>query len=202
MVRRELIAPAICRIGLLVCLALSGTALGQAEAAKPPEPQTAKQAQAFKEFTALVQQYVDLHKKLEASLPSLGPKEPQEKIVERKKALAEKLRQSRSAAKRGDIFASEIAEEFRHLIRRELEGPKGANPRKTIHQGEPLKPRRLRVNDSYPESLPATTVPPSLLLALPQLPKEVEYRIVGRDWVLLDIEANLIVDFIHEALPK
>ena len=70
-----------------------------------------------------------------------------------------------------------------------------------MRQGDPVKPFRLRVNDTYPDTLPATTVPPALLLTLPQLPKEVAYRIVGRELVLQDVEANLIVDFVHEALP-
>ena len=203
MIRQKLIAYAVRCIGLALCLSVvAAPATGQTEAAKPQEQQTAKQLRVFKEFADLVQQYVDLHRKLEASLPALGPKEPQEKIVERQKALSGRIKEARAAAKRGDIFAPEIAEEFRHLIRQELQGPKGSNSRKTIRDGEPIKPRRLRVNDLYPEALPTTTMPPSLLLNLPQLPKEVEYRIVGRDWVLLDIEANLIVDFIHEALPK
>jgi hypothetical protein len=186
-------------LGLVV---FPGDAYGQAEAPKPQDSRAAKQERAFKEFAQLVQQYVELHKQLEASLPPLGPKETQEEIVERKTSLAQKLREARSAAKKGDVFAPEIAEEFRRLIRIELRGPKGSHARKTIHQGEPLKPLRLRVNDTYPEGLPVTTVPPTLLLKLPQLPQEVAYRIVGRDLVLQDIEANLIVDFIHEALPK
>ncbi|MGH9509034.1 MAG: hypothetical protein ACRD2M_03785 [Terriglobales bacterium] len=171
----------------------------------PPDSQsskTAKREQAFKEFTEHVQKYIELRKKLDASLPALGPKEPQEKIVERTKALAEKIQLARANAKRGDLFAPEIAEEFRHLIRSELQGAKGANARKTIREGDPVKSLRLRVNDAYPEALPVTTVPPALLLKLPELPQEVAYRIVGRDLVLLDVDASLILDFIRKALPE
>ena len=191
------------RLVLVVCLvAFTGAAYGQAVAPKPEPPQSAEQARAFQQFAELVRQYIDLRKKVEASLPRLGSKEPQDKIVERQQAFAQKIREARAGAERGDIFAPEIAEEFRHLIRREFQGPKGSNARKTMRQGDPVKPFRLRVNDTYPETLPATTVPPTLLLILPQLPKEVAYRIVGRDLVLQDIEANLIIDFVHEALPK
>jgi hypothetical protein len=190
------------RLALVFCLvAFTGAACGQAAVPKQQAPQSAKQARAFKEFAQLVQQYVDLRNKVGASLPRLGSKEPQEKIVERQQAFAQKIREARAGAKRGDIFAPEIAEEFRRLIRRELQGPKGPNARKTMRQGDPVKPFRLRVGDTYPETLPATTVPPTLLLKLPQLPEEVAYRIVGRDLVLQDVEANLIVDFVHEALP-
>ena len=190
-------------IGFALCLVVfPGAAYGQAGTAEAQDSHAAKQARAFKEFSDLVQQYVELRKKLDASLPPLGAKETQEAIVEHQKALAQKIRGERSAAKKGDVFAPEIAEEFRRLIRIELRGPKGSRARKTIRQGEPLKPLRLRVNHTYPEGLPVTTVPPTLLLKLPQLPQEVAYRIVGRDLILLDVEADLILDFIHDALPK
>ena len=44
-------------------------------------------------------------------------------------------------------------------------------------------------------------MPPSLLMALPQLPRELDYRIVGRDLVLHDVNADLVVDIIPNALP-
>ena len=191
------------RFALVFCLfAFTGAASGQAVASKPQAPKKDKLALAFKEFTELVQQYMELRKQLNASLPRLGSRESQEHIVAHQQAFAQKIREARPGAKRGDIFEPEIAEEFRRLIRREFRGPKGPNARKTIRQGNPVKPFRLRVGDTYPETLPVTTMPPALLLALPQLPEGVAYRIVGRHLVLQDVDARLIVDFIHDALPK
>ncbi len=191
------------RFALVFCLAVfTGAACVQAVASKSQAKQKDKQARVFQEFTELVQQYMELRKELDASLPRLGSKESQEHIVAHQQAFAQKIREARADAKRGDIFAPEIAEEFRRLIRREFQGPKGSNARKTIRQGDPVKPFRLRVGDAYPETLPVTTMPPALLLALPQLPEGVAYRIVGRDLILQDVDARVIVDFIHEALPK
>jgi len=93
------------------------------------------------------------------------------------------------------------SEEFRRVIRSVFQGPKGASVRKTIRQGEPIQDRHLTINSEYPERLPVTTVPPTLLLRLPQLPPEVAYRIIGHDFVLEDIEARVVVDFIPGALP-
>jgi hypothetical protein len=42
----------------------------------------------------------------------------------------------------------------------------------------------------------------ALLWALPALPGELEYRIVGRDLVLWDEHAALIIDFIPNAFPE
>ena len=44
-------------------------------------------------------------------------------------------------------------------------------------------------------------MPPTLLRQLPDLPNELAYRIIGRALALQDIKANLIVDFIPNAIP-
>jgi hypothetical protein len=59
----------------------------------------------------------------------------------------------------------------------------------------------MSINGTYPDDLPQTTVPPSLLLRLPQLPPEVAYRIIGHDFVLQDTEARLVIDYIPAAIP-
>jgi hypothetical protein len=51
----------------------------------------------------------------------------------------------------------------------------------------------------WPEEVPFDYVPPSLLRALPTLPQELQYRIIGRSLVLWDHHANLIVDFLPGA---
>lgn len=59
----------------------------------------------------------------------------------------------------------------------------------------------LRVNYPYPEADELIEMPPTLLLKLPQLPKQVKYRYVGRSLLLVDRENGLIVDFMTGALP-
>ena len=48
----------------------------------------------------------------------------------------------------------------------------------------------------------AVPTPPCVLAVLPPLPDELQYRFVGRDLVLVDIEANLIVDVLPEAISS
>ena len=64
-------------------------------------------------------------------------------------------------------------------------------------------PRRppLKVNVPYPERAALATVPPLILNRLPPLPEGIEFRFMGRDLILRDTSANLIVDLIHEAVP-
>ena len=42
---------------------------------------------------------------------------------------------------------------------------------------------------------------PALLHALPPLPRELEYRIVDADLVLIDLRADLVVDILENAMP-
>jgi hypothetical protein len=46
------------------------------------------------------------------------------------------------------------------------------------------------------------TMPPGLLKVLPALPKELEYRIIGRDLVLRDVDASLIIDYVPNVIPR
>jgi len=60
----------------------------------------------------------------------------------------------------------------------------------------------LYVNKPYPEKIPITTMPPTLLQRLPKLPKRIEYRVVGEDLVLEDMESRLVIDIFSGAFPN
>jgi hypothetical protein len=59
----------------------------------------------------------------------------------------------------------------------------------------------MHVNDVFNDDVPLTTTPPTLMLMLPELPPGLAYRFVGRDLVLKDIKAELVVDLIPNAIP-
>jgi hypothetical protein len=151
----------------------------------------------FGDFSQRVAQYLKLRK----SLPQQHTTKRQEEIVDRRHALAQAIRESRADAKQGDLFTPEISAQFLRVIRGTLQGSDASNVRKTIRQGEPVEGVHLAVNAAYPEHLPMTTVPPTLLLRLPLLPEKIVYRIVGHDLVLQDSEARLVIDFIPGAFP-
>lgn len=174
--------------GLL--LALGVVAAPQTRSLNKPPP-------GFDDFTQRVQQYMKLRK----TLPNERTTKRQEQIVDRRHSIADAIREARPAAKQGDIFTPESTPEFLKVIRGTLLGSKAVNVRKTIRQGEPVTGVHLTVNGPYPEHLPRTTVPPTLLLRLPRLPDKLAYRIVGHDFVLQDTEARLVVDLIPGALP-
>ena len=116
-------------------------------------------------------------------------------------SLASAIQAARADAREGDIFSPEARSEFRRIIVSELAGPNGKSARALIQEDRPRK-LFLRVNAVYPGGVPLAAVPPSLLSSLPRLPREVEYRFVNRDLILLDVSANLIVDFIRDVVPR
>ena len=187
---------------LATVLLLARAPIARGQNASPPSPkEEAKNSAEFKEFLYRVQAYVTLHKKVGSSLPALKPTALPEMINAHQQALAREIREARPQAKRGDIFSEKSRAAFRRAVRDEFRGPQGGLARKTIQQGEPLKEVHVRVNGTYPDGVPFTTVPPTLLLRFPKLPDEVAYRIVDRDLILLDVEANLVIDSIHEIFP-
>jgi hypothetical protein len=164
-------------------------------------PRVSEEARDLKTFTDRVQAYVKMQKGLEASLPSLKPTKDAAQIVEHQHALARKIADARRDARQGDIFTHEVTERFRKIIRKAFQGPEGRLARRTIQQDTPFKVVVLRVNDVFPDDIPLTTTPPTLLLKLPELPPELAYRFVGQDLALKDIKAGLIVDLIPNAIP-
>jgi hypothetical protein len=166
----------------------------QQAAARPPSDA------AFKPFLDQAKAYVELRKRQESGLPPLKTTDQPEKLHEHRVLLAKKIQRARSGAKRGDVFAgSEGA--FRKQIAEAFSGSQGRSLKRTIVQGEPVK-LELHVNDVYPERIPVTTVPPTLIQQLPRLPEGMEYRIVDRDFILEDAKSRLVVDFIPDALPE
>jgi hypothetical protein len=153
-----------------------------------------------KEFYARVSRYLDLRKKEAGSPPK--PTKSAVKLEDSKNAMAEKIRAARADAKQGDIFTPEIEAYFRKRIAAALKGRNGAKIRSSLRHAEPVQGVQLHVNQPYPDGVPLQSVPPSLLLNLPRLPKDLEYRIMGHDLALHDIAPNLIVDFIPGTIPS
>lgn len=171
----------------------------QTQPAQNPSPDL--KSPGFQEFSDRVQKYVQLHKSVEATVPKLKTTNEPELIVAHQKILARKLKAARLHAKRGDIFTVAAREAFRKAMSSEFQGPQAPHAKATMKQGAPLGKLHLHINEVYPESIPYTSVPPTMLQNLPKLPEEVAYRAVSSDLVLLDVKANLVVDYIPGIIP-
>ncbi len=159
------------------------------------------QAAVLKDFETRLQGYMQLHD--DAARGSAKPKETEDpgEIAGRQEILAARIAALRTGAKHGDIFTAEIRDRFRRMLAPELKGEEGRDAKEVLKDDAPPSGSvPLKVNAEYPDGLPRPTVPANLLLNLPRLPKVLVYRIVGKHLVLLDIDANLIVDYIPNAI--
>jgi hypothetical protein len=158
-----------------------------------------------KEFDQRVADYLDIRKRAVAQVPALKPKSEPEQIAAHKDALMKALRTARTDAQKGDILVPSVQKHILEVIRSEMRGRDGLPVKKTVEQGNPAlegpAPPAVKVNGIYPDSAPVSTMPPTLLLRLPNLPKQLSFRFVGKHLVLLDTDAGLIVDYIPNALP-
>ncbi len=177
---------------LVVCPAVHASASGQ-------KVRVNQDALLVDEFQKKVADYVKLHRDAAAKVPPLKSTDSPTRIDEYQRALASMIRAARPQARQGDVFTSPIAAEFRRLIKITMRGPQANLIHASLRRGEPVS-LTVSVNDAYPPTVPLQTAPSSLLLNLPKLPPEVEYRVVGHNLVLRDVAANLIVDFLPGAV--
>ena len=158
-----------------------------------PELHTSE-AQAVVAFKDRITEYVALHEKLEATLPKLPDKSNPEQLNSHQLALGDLIKDARRDAKQGDFFTPDVQDMVKRVVRQVLAGPDGKVVKASIMDENPGVPKIL-VNERYPSSIPLSTMPPQLLEPLPPLKGELEYRFVGPRLILVDTEADIILDF-------
>jgi hypothetical protein len=152
-------------------------------------------------FQKRAKDYVKLREGLEEKMPKLSQEAKPEEIQTHKTQFQERVRAARAGAKRGDVFTPEATALIRKLIKDEFVGRDRVEFRDTVLREAENKAVPLRINYPYPESQELLEMPPTLLLRLPQLPKQLRYRFVRQNLLLVDRENGLIVDYMTNALP-
>jgi hypothetical protein len=169
------------------------------KATKAAARQTEQENEAIRHFQKAAAKYADLHAALMSRLGG-------QKAVTAQ-ALADAIRANRVKARPGDILLPEVQPVLKRLIAEQLKGPDTLAARKAVSEGNPTEVADqmavvVGVNAAYPVGAQRSTVPSSLLQALPALPECLHYRFVGRDLVLVDDVAQIIVDFLPAAAPS
>ena len=197
---------------MLEALAVSIALSGGAAVAVPQEhrdhdaPRLEIPADEAEDFLEEVEEYVEVRRKAREELPKLKDEAEPADVTAYAKQLTTNIARRRKGAKQGDVFKPKVAAAFRRLCRDHL--ARHPDERKTVlTEGNPtgdeerIGAPRVAVNGQYIPASPLSTVPPTLLLSLPTLPDEVEYRFIGRSLILRDTVANLIIDFVPNAVP-
>ena len=197
------------RSAILAMLVLAVAASAPAQIQPLPTPTSAvpilQEIVATQAFEERVIQYVTLHRLLEGPLPQLWVTRDMAHLQMSVRGLALRIRTARANAHQGDLLRPDVARMFRHRIATCLPAAEWAAiladnaAEAEDEEGMPAAPPALHVNMVWPEEVPFGFVPPQMLAALPRLPVELQYRIIGTALVLWDHHANLIVDFMPDA---
>jgi hypothetical protein len=192
--------------GLVVALVVGAPSQAAAQAAPKPAPQAPARpdgvnpyAAATKAFLDRVAEYMKFHNNVEKMVPPITQTSSPEEIAKREAALGAMLIKQRPDAKEGDFFIKEYQPHLIKIIRDDFAKRPMAD-RKALLVELP-KDVKIGVNMVYPPVLPLATFPANLLKALPELPKGLEYRIVGQDLILRDVTGNVIVDVLRGVVP-
>jgi len=212
----------------VACGLTTAPAAAQTAAPKPPAPKvsTATKEKAAEQnanpdaivladFQKRIDAYMAIHKDAAKDAPPLKETKNPGEIKAAQDALGVKIRAARMTARQGEIMTPEIQNKFRRLMYPVVTSPApqgtvGREVKKDIKEElkenteerkeEGGKPVVLKVNARYPEDTPLPTTPPQVLMNLPKLPEQLEYRIIGKNLIIRDVEANIIVDFVPNAI--
>ena len=176
-------------VAALVCLA-AGLAPACAARVEPADPLLAQR----------IDTYMTLRDEAADAAGRVEENRDPEVIVDAMAGLRAEIQARRSAAREGDILGGPVAERLRTALRMRLGQDDGAALLARVEAVQPDE-TDLRVNQRYPRGEPRPSTPNELLEALPRMPSLLSYRFVGRDLLLLDRPAALIVDVLRDALP-
>jgi hypothetical protein len=179
------------------------TAVPQAITTHPcPVVDTIQEDPALATFNGRIADYVALHERLEGPLPPQQISSDMRVVRQAMDDLARGVKAARRGARRGDIFTPEVAALFRVRIAKCLPPDEMDMIITEREEEDPVRLPAIHVNDRWPKGVPFIFEPPQLLSALPRIPEELQYRIVGHALVLWDHHADLIVDILPDAFAK
>ena len=159
--------------------------------------QNSPDARVLGDFKVRVEKYDELRKKADNSAPPMKESNDSAKIKDAQNGLAERIGAARAGVKPGEIFTPEIAAVFKRLLRPEA---KQHTTKEVLKEDKP-EIVSFKVNGPYPDKEPVVTMPPNVLAAMPALPKDIEYRFIEKHLILRDSRANLIIDYVLNAIP-
>jgi hypothetical protein len=160
---------------LLPTLLLSATVASARTIAPTRQETNQHQELAVAQFMAAVNAYIEWHRVLANPLADLTHGADPEQTMRARRTHRSLIREARALAARPKLFTPCVSEYLRNQIRLAV-------------SGFPPDP------DYWPLS--------AVLGTLPELPVEMNYRFDGSDLVLLDVDADLVVDVLEDALPS
>ena len=156
-------------------------------------------AELVSDFQRRAARYMQLHDKIQKQgTPQKQRDDVGENLVSQQ-ALAMRIRFARHDARPGDLFTPGITLALRRALDPEIRGAAALRVRESIREDAPAT-FVLVVNGSFPEGGSRSTMPGNVLRILPTLPTGLEYRIIDTHLVLIDLEADIVVDYMLDIM--
>jgi len=176
---------ALCTLAILTLLVPGATV---------PRPDLQDGARVLAAFQQHIAEYLEIHRMAAAGLgDSILCADPEE-LFRQSATLAAAIREARPAHE-GNVFTAAIAPAFRARIAAAVHAAPIAPPAADDEEERVLEVHATILAGRWTYSwLP-------ILRTLPDLPAELEYQLVGRHLVIVDVGANLIVDILRDAVP-
>lgn len=115
--------------------------------------------------------------------------------------LAARIRELRPHAAEGDVFSPAMSAVIRERLARAFDPTEVDITLSSLYaEGLPTS-TAVRINHGCARDV-LVAAPVGVLGALPPLPGVLSYRLAGRDLVIWDEEAEIVVDVVREALPE
>jgi hypothetical protein len=188
---------------ICVVLGLIAAVVGTLGATQPGQKPAAAgdEAAAIAKFEVAIADYMKLRERLRNEIAGPVAGSTAVELTRASDALAAAIQRSRARAREGNIFVVPVTVVFKRrvddVIRHDNLGAVLAD----IDDESPTV-KTPSIHLRFPAASQMATMPPSLLAALPELPKALEYRIVGNYLILRDVDAALILDYIPAAVPR
>jgi hypothetical protein len=166
------------------------------QAAAPPTD-----AAAIKQFNDAIAKYMAMRDRLRSEVSGPVKNSTSTQVDDASDALAASIERARRGAQMGAIFTPAAAAVIKRRI---VDTVRSENLAATLADidDDGVSGPAPKVHLRLPVSAQMATMPPALLKVLPPLPKALEYRIIGRNLVLRDVDASLIIDYIPLAVPR
>ena len=184
-----------CLVGFLPAAVIMIVAVG------PPAPlRLSAEPNAERQFLQSVESYMALRRRLEHQWPPIAVSADVDAIHRAFDARFAAMRRARADARPGDIFNARVADLYRVRIRHgfSVRSHDASELIEEMNEGG-KRWRPAVVNGRFSWKTAAAT-PAHVLAVLPDLPPELQYRFVGPDLVLVDLDLGLIVDVLPDVL--
>jgi hypothetical protein len=156
---------------------------------------------AYRHLNEEIARYLAIHTNLRNEVPGPVPNSSARELNAASDMLANAIRRARPRGRQGDFFDADATRLIIERLRAALKAPNAAAALAGIDDERPATVRP-QVYLRFPAENEMATMPPSLLQALPPLPAELEYRLVGEHLVLRDVKAAMMLDYIPNAVPR